>query len=179
MAWQRTPHNRTADHRPHATRTSNIHTRQTGHVRQACTSNLPGTVPICRTQKVMLLHFSKTSGSAVCRLAQAAGCSTWARGSSNCGSRERQYGDGPWWIPVSHAQTEWERLNFAYPDAIRRMRSGRYSCSQRLAKAPQFHAVESTLPGGAPCPGFFTLALLRPPLERMVSHSYELARGPC
>ena len=35
-----------------------------------------------------------------------------------------------------------------------------------------------TLPGGAPCPGFFTLALLRPPLERMVSHSFELARRP-
>jgi hypothetical protein len=145
--------------------------------RKGCTSNLPGTTPVCRKQKVMLLHFSKASGSAVCRLAQAAGCTTWAS-DGNCGRRQREYADGPWWIPVSHAQSAWERSRFAYPDAIARMGSGRSNCSERLARAPQFHAVESTLPGGVPCPGFFTLAMLRPPLERMVSHSFELARRP-
>lgn len=55
------------------------------------------------------------------------------------------------------------------------MRS-RVSCAARLEGAPAFHAIESALPGGVVCPGFFSIALLRPPLERLVSHSVELAK---
>ncbi len=53
---------------------------------------------------------------------------------------------------------------------------GRVSCAARLKGAPAFHAIESALPGGVVCPGFFSIALMRPPLERLVSHSMELAR---
>ena len=52
----------------------------------------------------------------------------------------------------------------------------RVSCAARLKGAPAVHAIESALPGGVVCPGFFSIALMRPPLERLVSHSMELVR---
>ena len=141
-----------------------------------CTSTLPGIEPICSAgRKILYLHFSKTSGTALCKLVRKIGCSTWPKvDSANCESRKRGWSDGPWWIPRSHGATLWQRVNFGYPE-IHNMPQ-RLSCERRLAQAPSFHAVESTLPAGALCPGFFTVTLLRPPLERMVSNSYELAR---
>ena len=52
------------------------------HVRLAatCKANVPvGIEPLCLTKKVMLLHFSKCSGTTICNLAQQAGCETWKR----------------------------------------------------------------------------------------------------
>ena len=43
-----------------------------------CTANVDvGIEPLCHSKKVMLLHFSKCSGTTVCALAQQAGCETW------------------------------------------------------------------------------------------------------
>ena len=86
-----------------------------------CTSNLPGIEPLCRTRKIMLLHFSKCSGTWLCQLAQQAGCSTWHNHSAaqlwkpqNCALRTTAFQDGPWWIPKEHAPHAWHRANFAY-----------------------------------------------------------------
>ena len=190
-----------------------------------CTSNLPGIEPLCRTRKIMLLHFSKCSGTWLCQLAQQAGCSTWHNHSAaqlwkpqNCALRTTAFQDGPWWIPKEHAPHAWHRANFAY-QAHAAAGRGRVSCAVRLQRAPDFHAVESALPGGEPrpgpgclagsalaraanctgdcalpwvcarqpllpspwsaggaCPGFFTMAVLRPPVERLYSHAMEIAR---
>ena len=151
--------------------------RQRGNATITCTANVPGIEPLCRTKKVMLLHFSKCSGTALCDLARKVGCSTWdQKAHPNCERRTRDYQDGPWWIPRTHATTTWQKTNFAYDDSPARVGKGRRSCAARLKGAPAFHAVESALPGGAACPGFFSIALVRPPLERLVSHSMELAR---
>jgi hypothetical protein len=135
---------------------------------------------------VLYLHFSKTSGAALCKLAKAVGCETWRHTEKNCAIRHRSYQDGPWWLPASRVievlqskkqPTKWHLENFAYPDALASMNSTRrLGCTERLARAPRFHAIESTLPGGVLCAGFYSIALLRPPLERAFSHSMELAR---
>ena len=45
-----------------------------------CKANVAaGIEPLCLTKKVMLLHFSKCSGTTICNLAQQAGCETWKR----------------------------------------------------------------------------------------------------
>ena len=151
--------------------------RRRGNATISCTANVAGIEPLCRTKKVMLLHFSKCSGTALCALARKVGCSTWdPKSHPNCGRRTRDYQDGPWWIPNAHAPTNWQKTNFAYDDSPARVGRGRISCAARLKGAPAFHAVESALPGGAACPGFFSIALVRPPLQRLVSHSMELAR---
>ena len=48
-----------------------------------------GIEPLCLTKKVMLLHFSKCSGTTICNLARQAGCETWKSG-VNCGGRLQQ-----------------------------------------------------------------------------------------
>jgi hypothetical protein len=53
-----------------------------------CTVNVDvGIEPLCHSKKVMLLHFSKCSGTTVCALAQQAGCETWKgkHAGVNCG----------------------------------------------------------------------------------------------
>ena len=53
-----------------------------------CTANVDvGIEPLCHSKKVMLLHFSKCSGTTVCELAQQAGCETWkgVHAGDNCG----------------------------------------------------------------------------------------------
>ena len=111
----------------------------------------------------------------VCELAKKAGCGTWKDG-ANCATRRREYQDGPWWIPHRQEASAWHRKNFGYDASPERLGAGRVSCAARLVDAPAFHAVESALPGGKACPGFFSIALMRPPLERLVSHSMELAK---
>jgi len=161
---------------PHGAAASPTRRRQRGNATMSCTANVAGIEPLCSTKKVMLLHFSKCSGTALCSLARKVGCSTWdQKRHPNCARRTRDYQDGPWWIPRTHATSDWQRANFAYEDDPARVGRGRKSCAARLKGAPAFHEVESALPGGRACAGFFSIALVRPPLERLVSHSWELA----
>lgn len=144
-----------------------------------CTAALPPPTesPLCSKRKIMYVHFSKTSGSVLCYLAKRSGCrrspthlpcicpicQPKCRSSShldrthpatierNCASRSVGFQDGPWWVPTVHNVTNsrdrWIRDGFAIPGPSHASR--RYSCAHRLAKAPEFHAVESTLPAGA------------------------------
>lgn len=138
-----------------------------------CTAELPPPTepPLCTKRKIMYVHFSKTAGSILCYLAKRSGCRCAGRqpihafdryshrkASSqlhrtfpatierNCASRTPGFQDGPWWVPTIHSASRWIRDNFAIPGPV--SASKRYSCADRLAMAPQFHAVESTLPAG-------------------------------
>ena len=132
---------------PHGAAASPTRRRQHGNATMSCTANVAGIEPLCRTKKVMLLHFSKCSGTALCNLARKVGCSTWdQKRHPNCARRTKDYQDGPWWIPRTHATSEWQRSNFAYEDEPARVGRGRKPCAARLKGAPAFHAVESALP---------------------------------
>lgn len=119
---------------------------------------------------VMLLHFSKSSGTALCDLARENGCRT--RG-TNCANR-RVLKDGPWWTRSNFSN--WHTAQFSPTVGGR---TSHRSCERRrrhYAAPTSFHAVESTLPDGQLCSGFFSVAVFRSPLARLESHSRDLVR---
>jgi len=121
----------------------------------------------------MLLHFSKSSGTAVCNSAHALGC-TIRTLAKNCVVREGLQ-DGPWWVRRNANLSWWHIANFA-PGS---RRAERRSCDTRRRLHPtadSFHAVESTLHEGKLCAGFYNFVLIRTPVDRMESHARELGQ---
>ena len=118
----------------------------------------------------MLLHFSKSSGTQLCRAARESACKT---SGTNCATRMLQ--GGPWWLPQSaKAPSGWHQVNFQTPSRI-----ADRGCVMRrkvYATSSSFHAVESTLHNGHLCDGFYSVALFRDPIRRLESQSRELKR---
>ena len=117
-------------------------------------------------RRILYLHFSKSGGTHLCKSAADSNCSSWG---TNCAARS--HADGPWWVAQEDAPTFWHKKNFARP-----LNRFNRSCEMRRQIAPSFHAIESVLPHGQLCAGFFTMTLLVPPMDRMQSQAFELLR---
>ena len=119
-----------------------------------------------------LLHFSKSGGTKLCELALQAGCMI---GGKRCHFEKLQ--DGPWWLPTGSRDVSWwHRSNFAHPRLLRnRTCEARRAAPWAETEIPRsFRAVESTLPGGMLCPGYYHVTMLRDPITRMGAHAREL-----